>query len=101
MDSIHQSIEGWFRELLVSGIMDNISNTFQSVNDQVVRGKMILPSHGKEFFTSYGKHFFTYLGKKIFTYVGKDFFTRHGKQFFPRYGKQNFTLYEMTPACDE
>lgn len=35
MDSIHQSIEGWFRELLVSGIMDNISNTFQSVNDQV------------------------------------------------------------------
>ena len=35
MDTIHQSIEGWFRELLVSGIMDNISNTFQSVNDQV------------------------------------------------------------------
>ncbi len=35
MDSIHQSIEGWFCELLVSGIMDNISNTFQSVNDQV------------------------------------------------------------------
>ena len=35
MDSILQSIEDWFRELLVSGIMDNISNTFQSVNDQV------------------------------------------------------------------
>ena len=28
-------MEDWFRELLVSGIMDNISNTFQSVNDQV------------------------------------------------------------------
>jgi len=35
VDSILQSIEDWFRELLVSGIMDNISNTFQSVNDQV------------------------------------------------------------------
>ena len=35
MDSILESIEDWFRELLVSGIMDNISNTFQSVNDQV------------------------------------------------------------------
>ena len=35
MDSILQSIEDWFRDLLVSGIMDNISNTFQSVNDQV------------------------------------------------------------------
>ena len=35
MDSKLQSIEDWFRELLVSGIMDNISNTFQSVNDQV------------------------------------------------------------------
>ena len=39
-----------------------------------VRGKMILPPHGKEFFTSYGKHFFTW--------VGKDFFTRPGKQIF-------------------
>ena len=35
MDSILQSIEDWFKSLLVSGIMDNISNTFQSVNDQV------------------------------------------------------------------
>jgi hypothetical protein len=35
VDSILQSIEDWFREMLVSGIMDNISNTFQSVNDQV------------------------------------------------------------------
>ncbi len=32
-----------------------------------VRGKMILPSHGKEFFTSYGKHFFTRLGRHFFT----------------------------------
>ena len=47
-----------------------------------VRGKMILPSHGKEFFTSYGKHFFTYLGNKFFTRGGKDFFTRPGKQIF-------------------
>ncbi len=35
MDSILQSIEDWFRELLVSGIMDNLSNTFNSVNNQV------------------------------------------------------------------
>ena len=35
MDSILQSIEDWFRELLVSGIMDNLSNTFESVNNQV------------------------------------------------------------------
>ena len=32
-----------------------------------VRGKMILPSHGKEFFTSYGKHFFIRRGKQFFT----------------------------------
>lgn len=35
MDSILQSIEDWFRGLLVSGIMNNISNTFDSVNNQV------------------------------------------------------------------
>jgi len=35
VDSILQSIEDWFRELLVSGIMNNISNTFDSVNNQV------------------------------------------------------------------
>ena len=35
MDSILQSIEDWFRGLLVSGIMDNLSNTFDSVNNQV------------------------------------------------------------------
>ena len=34
---------------------------------ETVRGKMILPSHGKEFFTRHGK--------QIFTYHGKDFFT--------------------------
>ena len=32
MDSILQSIEDWFRELLVSGIMSNLSDTFDSVN---------------------------------------------------------------------
>ena len=37
------------------------------IKPYVVRGKMILPSHGKEFFTSYGKHFFTRFGKQIFT----------------------------------
>ena len=36
----------------------------------VVRGKMILPSHGKEFFTSRSKHFFTPHGKQFFTYGG-------------------------------
>ena len=35
MDSILQSIEDWFRGLLVSGIMSNLSNIFDSVNDQV------------------------------------------------------------------
>ena len=35
MDSILQSIEDWFRELLVSGIMTNLTNTFDTVNAQV------------------------------------------------------------------
>lgn len=35
MDSILQSIEDWFRELLVSGIMSNLTNTFDRVNAQV------------------------------------------------------------------
>lgn len=35
MDSILQSIEDWFRGLLVSGIMNNLTNTFDSVNNQV------------------------------------------------------------------
>lgn len=35
MDSILQSIEDWFRELLVSGIMSNLTNTFDTVNAQV------------------------------------------------------------------
>ncbi|MBP1584887.1 MAG: hypothetical protein ILP17_04265 [Lachnospiraceae bacterium] len=35
MDSILQSIEDWFREMLVSGIMDHLTSTFDSVNDKV------------------------------------------------------------------
>ena len=35
MDSILQSIKDWFRELLVSGIMSNLTNIFDSVNAQV------------------------------------------------------------------
>ena len=35
MGSILQAIEDWLRGLLVSGIMGNLSNTFDSVNDQV------------------------------------------------------------------
>ena len=35
MDSILQSIEDWFKDLLVSGIMNNLTNTFDSVNNQV------------------------------------------------------------------
>ena len=35
MDSILQSIEDWFCELLVSGIMSNLTNTFDTVNAQV------------------------------------------------------------------
>ena len=35
MDSIIESIEEWLRGLLVSGIMNNLNNTFNSVNTQV------------------------------------------------------------------
>ena len=35
MDSILQQIEDWIHEMLVSAVMDNLTNTFSSVNDQV------------------------------------------------------------------
>ena len=35
MDSIIEAIEDWFRGLLVSGIMGNVTNTFSSLNNQV------------------------------------------------------------------
>ncbi len=35
MDSILEAIEEWFRGLLVSGIMANLTNTFTSLNNQV------------------------------------------------------------------
>ena len=35
MGSILDAIEEWFRGLLVSGIMNNLTNTFNSVNDRV------------------------------------------------------------------
>ena len=35
MDSILQQIEDWLREILVSGIMDNVNGTFDNVNTQV------------------------------------------------------------------
>lgn len=35
MDSVIQAITDWLKELLVSGIMGNLTNTFTSVNDQV------------------------------------------------------------------
>ena len=35
MDSIIEAIEEWLRGLLVSGIMNNLNNTFNSVNTQV------------------------------------------------------------------
>lgn len=35
MDSILQQITDWLKEMLVSGIMDNLTDTFASVNDQV------------------------------------------------------------------
>ncbi len=35
MGSILDAIEDWFRGLLVSGIMNNLTNTFDSVNNQV------------------------------------------------------------------
>jgi hypothetical protein len=35
VDSIIEAIEDWFRGLLVSGIMSNITNTFSALNNQV------------------------------------------------------------------
>ena len=35
MDSIIQQITDWLKGVLVSGIMNNLTNTFASVNDQV------------------------------------------------------------------
>ena len=35
MDRILQSIEDWFRDLLVSGIMSHLTSTFDAVNDRV------------------------------------------------------------------
>lgn len=35
MQSIIQQIEDWIKGILVSGIMDNLTSTFSSVNDQV------------------------------------------------------------------
>lgn len=35
MDSILQQITDWLKEMLVSGIMDNLTNTFDSVNNEV------------------------------------------------------------------
>ena len=35
MDSLFQSIEDWLKEVLVSGIMNNLSNTFDAVNQEV------------------------------------------------------------------
>lgn len=35
MDSVIQAIEDWFKEMLVSGIMSNLTAAFDSVNDQV------------------------------------------------------------------
>ena len=37
METILQSIEDWFREMLVSGIMDYLGNTFDSVNSRVAQ----------------------------------------------------------------
>lgn len=35
MDSVIQAIEDWFKEMLVSGIMSNLTAAFDSVNEQV------------------------------------------------------------------
>ena len=35
MDTVLQSIDDWLRDLLVSGIMNNLNNTFDTVNHQV------------------------------------------------------------------
>ncbi len=35
MNSLFQSIEDWLKEMLISGIMDNLSGAFEAVNQQV------------------------------------------------------------------
>ena len=35
MDSILQQITDWIKEMLVSGVMDNLNNIFDAVNGQV------------------------------------------------------------------
>ena len=35
MESILQQIQDWLKEMLISGIMNNLSGLFDSVNDQV------------------------------------------------------------------
>ena len=35
MDSVLQSIEDWLHDVLVGGIMNNLSGMFSSVNDEV------------------------------------------------------------------
>ncbi len=35
MESLFITIEDWFREILISGIMNNLAGTFDSVNYQV------------------------------------------------------------------
>ena len=35
MESLFQNIEDWFRGILISGIMNNLAGTFDSVNHQV------------------------------------------------------------------
>ena len=35
MESLFEQVTDWLKGVLVSGIMDNLTNTFSSVNDQV------------------------------------------------------------------
>ena len=42
MDSIIEQITDWLKGMLVSEIMDNLTNTFSSVNDQVGQTPIIL-----------------------------------------------------------
>ena len=45
MNSLFDKITDWLKEMLVGGIMDNLSGLFDSVNDQVgeIAGNVVQP----------------------------------------------------------
>lgn len=48
MESIIQQLTDWLKGVLVSGIMDNLTNTFSLVNDQVGQIHAIISNIGNK-----------------------------------------------------